>query len=99
MVGRSPGAEVLGDLVTLSRVGVVANLSDAQLLDRFLFLQGESAKLAFEALVCRHGPMVLDVCLCIPQSRRRPGRFSSNVLRAGFQGKVDPPTRLAGQLA
>ena len=44
MVGRSPGAEVLGDLVTLSRVGVVANLSDAQLLDRFLFLQGESAE-------------------------------------------------------
>ena len=69
MVGRSPGAEVLGDLVTLSRVGVVANLSDAQLLDRFLFLQGESAEVAFEALVSRHGPMVLDVCLCILRNR------------------------------
>jgi RNA polymerase sigma factor (sigma-70 family) len=69
MVGRSTGAEVLGDLVTLSRVGVVANLSDAQLLDRFRFLQGESAEVAFEALVSRHGPMVLDVCLCILGNR------------------------------
>src|SRR5438270_333112 len=69
MVGRSPGAEVLGDLVTLSRVGVVANLSDAQLLDRFLLLQGESAEVAFEALVSRHGPMVLEVCLCILRNR------------------------------
>ena len=36
MVGRSPGADVLEDFVTLTRVGVVGNLSDAQLLDHFL---------------------------------------------------------------
>ena len=62
MVGRSLGADVLRDLVTLTHVGVVGNLSDAQLLDRFLLLHGEAAEAAFEALVTRHGPMVLDVC-------------------------------------
>ncbi len=39
--------------------GVVAGLSDAQLLERFL-TQGDAG--AFEALVGRHGPMVLSVC-------------------------------------
>jgi RNA polymerase sigma factor (sigma-70 family) len=39
--------------------GVVAGLSDAQLLERFL-AHGDTA--AFEALVGRHGPMVLSVC-------------------------------------
>ena len=39
--------------------GVVAGLSDAQLLERFL-AQGDAG--AFEALVGRHGPMVLSVC-------------------------------------
>ncbi len=42
--------------------GVVAGLSDAQLLERFL-AQGDAA--AFEALVVRHGPMVLSVCRAI----------------------------------
>ena len=42
--------------------GVVAGLSDAQLLERFL-AQGDAA--AFEALVGRHGPMVLSVCRAI----------------------------------
>ena len=39
--------------------GVVAGLSDAQLLERFL-THGDAG--AFEALVGRHGPMVLSVC-------------------------------------
>jgi RNA polymerase sigma factor (sigma-70 family) len=39
--------------------GVVAGLSDAQLLERFLS-QGDAG--SFEALVGRHGPMVLSVC-------------------------------------
>jgi RNA polymerase sigma factor (sigma-70 family) len=39
--------------------GVVAGLSDAQLLERFL-TQGDAG--TFEALVGRHGPMVLSVC-------------------------------------
>ena len=39
--------------------GVVAGLTDAQLLDRFLAQKDAGA---FEALVARHGPMVLSVC-------------------------------------
>src|SRR5471030_2851458 len=37
----------------------MADLADAQLLDRFLAHQDEAA---FEALLRRHGPMVLGVC-------------------------------------
>ena len=39
--------------------GVVAGLSDAELLNRFLY-HGDAV--AFEALLARHGPMVLSVC-------------------------------------
>jgi RNA polymerase sigma factor (sigma-70 family) len=39
--------------------GVVAGLSDAQLLERFL---AQTDAEAFAALVARHGPMVLSVC-------------------------------------
>src|SRR5271154_7065602 len=42
--------------------GVVAGLSDAQLLDPLL---AQRVAGAFEALVCRHGPMVLSVCRAI----------------------------------
>jgi RNA polymerase sigma factor (sigma-70 family) len=65
MVGRSAGAELLNRLNTLTHVGVVGNLSDAQLLARFLARGGPPAEAAFEALVARHGPMVLDVCFRI----------------------------------
>ena len=37
----------------------VAGLSDAQLLERFV---GRRDATSFEALVARHGPMVLSVC-------------------------------------
>ncbi len=49
----------LRQLNRLFAKGVVAGLSDAQLLERFL-AQGDAE--AFEALVGRHGPMVLSVC-------------------------------------
>ena len=62
MVGRPLMADVQADLVALTHVGVVGNLSDAELLDRFLGRRGDTAEAAFEALVSRHGPMVLDVC-------------------------------------
>ena len=62
MAQRTAGAEVLGGLNTLTRYGVAGNLSDAQLLARFLARGGEAADEAFEALVARHGPMVLEVC-------------------------------------
>jgi HlyD family secretion protein len=49
-------------LRALFNVGAIRELSDGQLLERFATGQGESAELAFAALVERHGPMVLRVC-------------------------------------
>ncbi len=46
---------------SLVRFGTSANLSDGQLLDRFLS-RSEAGEAAFEALVSRHGGMVMAVC-------------------------------------
>jgi RNA polymerase sigma factor (sigma-70 family) len=42
--------------------GAVGTMSDAQLLDHFVSRRDEAAEVAFEAMVIRHGPMVLRVC-------------------------------------
>jgi len=52
----------LRHLSTLFCVGAVGGLTDAQLLEQFTTRRDESAELAFEALVERHGPMVLRTC-------------------------------------
>ncbi len=62
MAGRPADADLLGGLVAVAHLGVIANLSDAQLLDHFLGRKGEVGESAFEALVARHGAMVFDVC-------------------------------------
>ncbi len=56
------GGQALAALRTLFDVGAVGDLTDGQLLERFLNRPGEGAELAFAALVERHGPMVLRVC-------------------------------------
>jgi RNA polymerase sigma factor (sigma-70 family) len=49
--------------VTLFSVGAVGQLSDAELLARFIRRENAaSSESAFAALVCRHGPMVPGVC-------------------------------------
>ena len=53
---------LLRQLNTLFNVGVIRELTDGQLLERFATGTGEAAELAFAALVERHGPMVLRVC-------------------------------------
>src|SRR5271165_3392355 len=61
-------SDLLRKVRTLFDAGMVAGLSDAQLLERFTASRaamGEAtlaAEAAFEALVARHGPMVLGVC-------------------------------------
>lgn len=52
----------LRQLHALFNVGVVADCTDGQLLERFSTGGGEAAELAFAALVERHGPMVMRVC-------------------------------------
>ena len=47
---------------SLFDTGTASGLSDRQLLERFASRRDASAEAAFEALVLRHGPMVLRVC-------------------------------------
>ncbi len=54
--------EALRDLRTLFRFGAVGDISDGQLLDRFVARRDEGAEEAFAMLVRRHGPMVFGVC-------------------------------------
>jgi RND family efflux transporter MFP subunit len=53
---------VVRQLRTLFSVGVIGELTDGQLLERFATSRDEAAELAFAVLVERHGPMVLRVC-------------------------------------
>jgi RNA polymerase sigma-70 factor (ECF subfamily) len=53
---------VFRELKKLFHLGVIASLSDAQLLEKLLGSAREAAKAAFAAVVERHGPMVLRVC-------------------------------------
>ncbi len=50
------------DIQTLFDSGTIGGLTDRQLLDRFMSGRGSAGEAAFEALVLRHGPMVLRVC-------------------------------------
>lgn len=49
----------------LFEVGTTTGLTDGQLLERFATRSGDSAEAAFEAIVERHGSMVLRVCRSI----------------------------------
>jgi RNA polymerase sigma factor (sigma-70 family) len=57
-VGQRAGS-VLGPIQKLFGRGSVSGLSEGQLLARFV---GEHDEVAFEAIVSRHGPMVLGIC-------------------------------------
>jgi RNA polymerase sigma factor (sigma-70 family) len=45
--------------------GVIGDVADEQLLERFATAPREAGEVAFEALVERHGPMVLRICRTI----------------------------------
>jgi len=62
MAGGSARAGVLKQLGTILRFGVVGDLSDSSLLQRYLTGRDGAEQAAFSALVERHGPMVLGVC-------------------------------------
>jgi RNA polymerase sigma factor (sigma-70 family) len=53
---------VIRELRTLFNQGAIGELTDGQLLERFVNHDCEAAELAFAALVERHGQMVLRVC-------------------------------------
>jgi polysaccharide export outer membrane protein len=60
-MASSPSSALAHGIQVLFDVGTASGLSDRQLLERFAHRR-EAAETAFEALVMRHGPMVLRVC-------------------------------------
>src|SRR3954470_16018139 len=62
MASGSAGSDLRNQLNILFRFGVVGDISDGQLLQRFLSARDGDDQAAFTALVERHGPMVLGVC-------------------------------------
>ena len=60
MAGRQ--ARLVGQIHRLWDLGTFAGLTDAQLLARFTAGHEDGAELAFEALMERHGSMVLRIC-------------------------------------
>ena len=64
-MARGKNGAVAKQLRTLFHVGTVGELTDGQLLEQFATGGGETAELAFAALLERHGPMVLRVCRSI----------------------------------
>ena len=61
-MARRLGRGVLRDVQALFTHGAIGHLDDERLLDRFISAHAEFSELAFEALIDRHGPMVLRVC-------------------------------------
>ncbi len=61
-MARGSSTALSRDIQMLFDAGTAVGLSDRQLLDRFVGRRDPSAEAAFEALVRRHGPMVLRVC-------------------------------------
>ncbi len=90
------GASLPGVVCSLERLftsGSVAGLTEAGLLERFVNDRDESA---FEAIVARHGPMVLGVC----RGRLRDPRDVEDAFQATFlvlarrAGSIKQPERL-----
>ncbi len=56
---------IVHDIDALFRFGVVSGMSDGELLERFVAGSGcdTGGEMAFDAIVRRHGPMVLGVCV------------------------------------
>ena len=59
---REPSQTFVHDLDTLYQVGTLGSLGDRELLEYFVTRGGTVAQRAFEAILHRHGSMVLGVC-------------------------------------
>ena len=57
-----PASSTLRRFRSIFEGAAVAGLTDGQLLERFATARGLASDVAFEALLIRHGPMVLGVC-------------------------------------
>lgn len=64
-VAHRPDGTALRHLRTLFHIGPTGDMTDGQLLERFVEGRGEAAELAFAAIVERHGPLVLRACRAV----------------------------------
>jgi RNA polymerase sigma factor (sigma-70 family) len=62
MTGGSTEARLCKQIHTLYSIGTIGNLTDGQLLERFVAGRQGTAEAVFAVLIERHGPMVLSVC-------------------------------------
>ena len=80
--------------------GVIGDVADEQLLERFVTAPREAGEVAFEALVERHGPMVLCICRTILRDEHdAEDAFQATFLVLGarpLRSRVEPP---GGKLA
>jgi RNA polymerase sigma factor (sigma-70 family) len=65
VMAKGQGGGTLRQVHLLFNVGTIGGLTDGQLLEQFRSQGGEAGKLAFAALVERHGPVVLRTCQSI----------------------------------
>jgi hypothetical protein len=61
-----PLSEILRHIRRIALTAEAANTDDGRLLERFIVHRDEPA---FEALLRRHGPMVLGICRLLRRSR------------------------------
>src|ERR1700692_957981 len=88
-MASTPLSRVVGHLRRIALLQKADRLTDAQLLESFLLHREEAA---FEALVRRHGPMVLGVCRRVLHDRHDAedafqATFIVLIRRAGSIGK------------
>ena len=108
-MARCKNGAVAHQLRTLFHVGTVGELTDGQLLERFATGGGETAELAFAALLERHGPMVIarlpeypgrhaQLGRCLPGHLSRPGQKGSRTLGTRQFGPLAPSGRLSHRI-
>jgi len=61
-MANAPAQAITDNVRALFGVGTCAGLTDGELLERFMAGRDDAGELAFEALVTRHGPMVMRIC-------------------------------------
>ena len=84
---NAPTQAFTDHMQVLFGVGTCAGLTDGQLLERFMAGRDEAGELAFEALVTRHGPMVMRVCRNVLDDPSRRSRCLSGRLSGSAQGE------------
>ena len=99
----NPRTETLfRDIDALFRLGVVSGMSDGELLERFVAGSGcdTVGEMAFDAIVRRHGPMVLGVCLrVLGDYHAAEDAFQATFMVLAVQATSGPQAGVARPLA